>query len=205
MRLFSEYLTEHMTYLDWNSLLASKPSADQLPPESELKYLAIQGPLFAIIAMHYYMSKGIKLSDDLWIVAITHNKAAANLIPKEQLTPELMLELVKANPTVITIFFDHGLTVPENVIELAVSKQPDNIKHIPNPSEELKLAAVKKRGILIKSCKNPSKELLNTALTEPKFIKNEKHYNKFVKQHFKDNTVLMNKWLRYAKNVREMV
>lgn len=42
-------------------------------------------------------------------------------------------------------------------------------------------------------------------LIDEDFIKHEAHqYNAFVKQHFKDNSVLMNKWLRYANNVRNL-
>jgi hypothetical protein len=204
VKLFSEYLTEAMSINDWFSILALKTPAEKLPPDSELKKLLIQAPTYGMIVLHYYMDKGVTLSKDLWLSAVKHNKPTAGLIPEELLTPEFMMELVKLKPNVLNIFFERGLTVPEDVIQTAVRKLPANITQVKKPSEELKLLAVSKNGSLIKGFHNPSKELLNAALTEPKFVKSEKDYNKFVKQQFKDNTVLMNKWLRYGDNMRSM-
>jgi hypothetical protein len=33
---------------------------------------------------------------------------------------------------------------------------------------------------------------------------NSPYYDRFVKEHFANNSVIMNKWLRYAKNMREL-
>lgn len=51
-----------------------------------------------------------------------------------------------------------------------------------------------------------SKDLLNSILTNESLIKYKAHpiYDKFIKDYFKDNTILMNKWLRYAQNMRSM-
>jgi hypothetical protein len=48
------------------------------------------------------------------------------------------------------------------------------------------------------------KSCITLALTNPNFIKDSTNYTKFIKTQFRDNMVLMNKWLRYGKNMREM-
>jgi hypothetical protein len=50
------------------------------------------------------------------------------------------------------------------------------------------------------------KDVLNIILTDETIIKFNKFliYDDFVRHYFKDNTVLMNKWLRYAENIRSM-
>jgi hypothetical protein len=50
-----------------------------------------------------------------------------------------------------------------------------------------------------------SDEQLKEALSHELFIKRyHSAYIKFVKEHFKNNTILMNKWLRYAENIRSL-
>jgi hypothetical protein len=59
---------------------------------------------------------------------------------------------------------------------------------------------------------NPPKDWVQQALTDEKWIKYKRHltepelndYDTFVKHYFKGNTILMNKWLRYAQNIREL-
>lgn len=70
-------------------------------------------------------------------------------------------------------------------------------------TDNIKLAAVKLHGANIEYITNPTTEQLTTALTEKQFVKWDFVYDKFVKIYFKDNTLLMNKWLRYAKGIRE--
>lgn len=58
----------------------------------------------------------------------------------------------------------------------------------------------------------PPKDWVQKALTDEKWIMYKRHftepalndYDTFVKHHFKGNTILMNKWLRYAQNIREL-
>lgn len=57
----------------------------------------------------------------------------------------------------------------------------------------------------IRSVPHPTKEQVTTALTDPEFIQEEDLYTDFVKKIFKDNTVLLNKWMRYAENMRGML
>jgi hypothetical protein len=62
-------------------------------------------------------------------------------------------------------------------------------------------------GEVITLFEDPTANVIKRLLTEPMFINAAPRfhiYDDFVKEHFKDNTVLMNKWLRYGKNMREM-
>jgi hypothetical protein len=53
-------------------------------------------------------------------------------------------------------------------MKLAAVKQNDGlaIQYIKNPSEEIKLTAVKQNGLIIKYIKNPSEEIKSTAVEQ---------------------------------------
>jgi hypothetical protein len=94
------------------------------------------------------------------------------------------------------------------------------------PSEAVQCAAYSLNGVLIEYfvAKLPNEPVtnkaLNIALTHPRFIANnidpdlifkpdydnfvQTSYDGFVKYYFRNNIILMNKWLRYADNVRNM-
>jgi hypothetical protein len=58
-----------------------------------------------------------------------------------------------------------------------------------------------KAGDMVVATDQQLKEVLSHEL----FIKRyEVSYDKFVKDYFKDNTVMVNKWLRYAENIRSL-
>lgn len=80
----------------------------------------------------------------------------------------------------------------------------DAIRKINNPSPKVQLIAVTKNPIAILSITNPTPEAASVVLTNEDFINNSRHYEYFVRKYFKDNTVLMNKWLRYAENIKEL-
>lgn len=132
---------------------------------------------------------------------------------------EMQLDSVKANGDNLEwIIKRYG--IPSEAVQLAaVEESPGAISYLldadETPSEAVQLAAVKGYGETLIELHNYgikiSKQVLHAGLTEHNFIHvdddNNPHmmsYDDFVKQYFKDNTVLMNKWLRYAKNVREM-
>jgi hypothetical protein len=80
-------------------------------------------------------------------------------------------------------------------------------KSLTVPSEEVQLAAVKNYGRSILEIQemvpHPSKEVIGTAFSEPKFMATT-GYPDVVRKFFKDNTILVNKWLRYRDNMRDM-
>jgi hypothetical protein len=58
-----------------------------------------------------------------------------------------------------------------------------------------------KAGGMVVATDQQLKEVLSHEL----FIKRYKvSYDKFVKNYFKDNSIMVNKWLRYAENIRSI-
>ncbi len=93
----------------------------------------------------------------------------------------------------------------ENVQLMAVCTNGLSIKYLYQngiePSEVVQMAAVSRAGSAIAYIPNPSNNVLMTAFKNPSFVKS-KFYDKMVKQYFKDNTMLMKKWLRYGETMR---
>lgn len=138
-----------------------------------------------------------------------HQASEQSLINKIDMDASYFPDLIKA-----------GANITDNVIEFAMTHCG------PNYTTRILLRTKKPDGTLIpisdrildKIMESPSAmdalgeynyqfkpERLKQVLSSSNFIINSPEgYTKFVKHYFKDNTVLMNKWLRYAENVREM-
>jgi hypothetical protein len=72
-------------------------------------------------------------------------------------------------------------------------------------SNKVKLAAVKHMGMNLTLIPNPTPEMIKIGLTDEEFIMDyPDEYERTVKNIFKSNTIMMNKWLRYAENVGNM-
>ena len=72
-------------------------------------------------------------------------------------------------------------------------------------SNNVKLAAVKHMGMNLALIPNPTPEMIKIGLTDEEFIMDyPDEYERTVKNIFKNNTIMMNKWLRYADNVGNM-
>jgi hypothetical protein len=92
---------------------------------------------------------------------------------------------------------------PSETVQLAaVAANGFAIKFIKNPCEAAQLASVSKVGSAIRYIENPSNKVILIALKQPNFIRRRDDYAMIVKDLFKDNTILINKWLRYAEMVR---
>jgi hypothetical protein len=79
---------------------------------------------------------------------------------------------------------------------------------IPNPSRAVLEWVIKERPYFLVELHDVHiipKDLVKQILTSEDFMLNwhETLYPRFVQEYFKDNTIMMNKWLRYGKNVRE--
>ncbi len=70
------------------------------------------------------------------------------------------------------------------------------IQHIDDPSEAVQLAAVNQAGYAIKFIVNPTQVVLLTSLKDQRFINNQCAYEKFVKEYFANNTLLLKKWIK---------
>jgi hypothetical protein len=97
----------------------------------------------------------------------------------------------------------HGIIPSESVQLAAVRRNGYLVGTIPSPSEAVQLAAVNSSPAAITSIKGiPSTTAIKLALTNANFISWEIEYNDTVKELFKDNNLLMQKWLRYGETVR---
>jgi hypothetical protein len=88
--------------------------------------------------------------------------------------------------------------------QIAIIKQNGNIiEYINNPSEAVQLAAVGGDGYVIKFINAPSLAVAKLVLTNKSFILFPSYYYEDqVKRIFKDNDLLMKKWLRYGEVMR---
>lgn len=108
-----------------------------------------------------------------------------------------------------TVYDQTGKSFSEEGQLKAVTNNPDAIVLIVQnlkitPDEEVQLAAVSQKGELVRVIKNPTQKVLNIALADEKFIRQPTVYENYLKKQFKDNTIMQNKWMRYAENVRSM-
>lgn len=103
-------------------------------------------------------------------------------------------------------YFDRFTRMTEPEMIAAVKEDPDNIMHMSHATEKVQLTAVKEYGGALRNfwADRPSKAVVNAALTEPTFVHDKRSYDALVKDMFADNSILMNKWLRYGDNMRNM-
>lgn len=194
--------------------LAAKRAIRNNPNPTEAQQLAaVNADGYQIKTL---LANGVHLSDKVIFAALANNGYCIKDVPNP--TEEMKLAALKQNPTAI-IF----IKKPSDAVKQAyLDMMPDGIHRIKNPTEAQQLAAVSRNGSLILNDikvgkRNPiSSKVLAAALSEPNFINGnsmynhtgnlhrQKQYDDFVKKTFADNTVLMNKWLRYAQNIREM-
>jgi hypothetical protein len=92
---------------------------------------------------------------------------------------------------------------PSEVVQLAaVGNNGYAIRHIKNPSEAVQLAAIGNNKLALRWVINPTQLAIRTTLTDQRLIDDYMFYEDVVKKLFKDNSLLMNKWLRYGKAMR---
>jgi hypothetical protein len=84
----------------------------------------------------------------------------------------------------------------------AVNNASDAIKHIWNPTINVQLLAVGKNPLTIASIKNPDHMAVKKALTTEWILEKPQVYDRLVTRLFKDNALLMKKWLRYGETMR---
>ncbi len=93
---------------------------------------------------------------------------------------------------------------PSEAVQMAAVKQnPYAIQYINNPTEKVQLYVVGKNGMYITMIEQPLNDVVMRALRDPTFYTYEYMYNKFVKDYFKDNNLLLKKWLRYGEAMRD--
>jgi hypothetical protein len=113
----------------------------------------------------------------------------------------LQLAAVKINAEVLGVIENPDRTV----IKYALAANGFTIKYIREPDEELQLLAIDLTSAPIMYIKNPTQTVTNQVLRDDDFIISSPNaYKNFVKRIFKGNNILINKWIRYCSNVRDL-
>jgi hypothetical protein len=98
--------------------------------------------------------------------------------------------------------YDH---MPEHWQLNHVTEVWHNIGDITEPSEKVQLAAVNASPLSISFIGNPTNTVLDIIISdEYMMIEWPNLYEGRVKKRYRDNTVMVNKWLRYAENIRSL-
>lgn len=115
--------------------------------------------------------------------------------------PELQLAAVKQNPEVLRVIQNPD----RSVIQYALAANGFTIKYVKDPDEELQLLAIDLTSGPIMYIKTPTKIVIDQVLRDDDFIISSPNaYKNFVARIFKDKSILINKWIRYCDNVREL-
>lgn len=132
----------------------------------------------------------VRVQQEALYLSCTGSSDTANIKimdKKGYCTEENQLAVVKQDWPAVDALLRAKIKVPESVLLEAVSKNGAAINTI------------------YKFVKNLPKSVVTTALTEPNYIHmGTDFYGEFVKDYFKNNTILMNKWLRYRDNMRDI-
>jgi hypothetical protein len=115
--------------------------------------------------------------------------------------PSEKVQLVAVQRDPFSIYYIKNPT--EKVQLLAVSLNAYTIRSIKNPSEAVQLEAIREgNGRVVQFLENPTASAIKAALTQQGLIDDSMDYTRIVKKLFANNTILMNKWLRYGEAMR---
>ncbi|MCK9369772.1 hypothetical protein M0R04_07700 [Candidatus Dojkabacteria bacterium] len=92
---------------------------------------------------------------------------------------------------------------PSEAVQLAaIRHQPWAVVFLKNPTLAAQKLAVKLEPWQLDAIKNPDPAIIRMALTDIRFIQSPSSYIRTVNWLFKDNDLLMKKWLRYGETMR---
>ncbi len=115
--------------------------------------------------------------------------------------PSEAVQLASVNHNGFSIKY---IKTPSETVQLAAIECGWNaIMYIKNPCESAQLLSIITVPAAIQYIKKPTPKVIITILKTQVFINDKGKYNKFVKEHFDNNTILMKKWLRYGEAMRE--
>jgi hypothetical protein len=186
MKTFSEYLAEEDRVSDQDMRAHHHINNSQTPHRIISKYanasVAVKSHLLETIFIRGYQ--------DGFISDPTVTEITRDLYDHDYLDEPVLIHLLGSEPY-------------EGIFGTMLEYQDES--DIPFITDPVKVAACKSEGVNILHINNPTPDMVKAALTEPMFIDQEPElYEQFVKKHFKSNSIMMNKWLRYAENVRNM-
>lgn len=91
------------------------------------------------------------------------------------------------------------------VIKYALAMNGYAIKYVRDPDEELQLLAIDMVSAPVMYIKKPTKKVTDQVLRDEDYISTSpNNYKAFVMRIFKGNSILINKWIRYCDNVRDL-
>jgi hypothetical protein len=121
--------------------------------------------------------------------------------------PSNNVQLAAIENNVRAIFYIKHPTEEAQI--LAASKYGDSIKYLYKigiiPSQAVQIAAVTKNPFSIEYIPNPSTSVIKIVLTSEMVLRRPLIYDKLVHQLFKDNALLVKKWLRYGETMRNQI
>ncbi len=140
-------------------------------------------------AIQAIIERCITLSEAVQLAAVKQCGWAIRHLIKDKIIPSEFVQIasVKQNGYAIQCIMEGGITPSEAVQLAAVEQCPWAIQ------------------FLIENKIIPSNAVYLSVLVNDSFIQNDVAYYNFVNEHFKDKPMLINKWLRYAENIRDMM
>lgn len=193
-----------MDYNRTNAFLRTHPLS-----EISDKLILVINNRYLNLIYRKWMKEKATLSDELIIKLIKQHPGEfeimmndVKLIPSEAVQQVAVKKLGKA----IYYIIDKGIIPSEAVQQIAVKAFGYPIKYIVaggiSPSDAVIQLAINKDPDLIRSVPNATIEHVQTALTHPKLINNEKLFNRVVKMFFSGNELMQRKWFRYGEKQR---
>jgi PP-loop superfamily ATP-utilizing enzyme len=213
-------------------LEAQKPIPDgvihgNMSKEEQLAVIKTRGQLLKDM-----IKAGNEISEEVQLAAVRKKINALKILLKANIVPSEAVQLaaVKRNPKNIIALIKSNIHPSETVLLNVIAgskvyrmgshyirelcKIPDLTAKVIETILDDNMAFL---PWVIQSGNTLTPEMLRRVLTDEKFIKQQHwrnrsngrstsayEYDDFVKKYFKDNTILMNKWLRYAQNIREL-
>jgi hypothetical protein len=212
-------------------LEAQKPIPDgvihgNMSKEEQLSVIKTRGQLLKDM-----IKAGNEISEEVQLAAVRKKNNALNILLRAKIRPSEAVQLASVirNPKNIVTLIKAKIRPSETTVlnAIAATKQHRmgsyyvrEICTLPDLTEK-EIATILAENIhnveyILKSGNTLTPEVIRMVLTNNTFIHKQIFrsgsngftpiyaYDEFVKKQFKDNTILMNKWLRYAQNIREL-
>jgi hypothetical protein len=92
----------------------------------------------------------------------------------------------------------------EEVQIAAIQKATLSIKYIKTPTLKAQMEAVQRNAGMIIHILSPYQEVIDHILKCQDLIMFKEIWDNSIKSIFKDNSIMVNKWLRYGNNIRSL-
>lgn len=94
---------------------------------------------------------------------------------------------------------------PDEELQLfALGRATLSIKYIKNPTPRVQMEAVKRTCGMILHIEDPCQEVIDYVLRNQDFIAFKVAWDDIIMKIFKQNTIMVNKWIRYGDRMRSL-